>query len=249
MTGYRKVRRIPVQREVSGEFLGSAAGRVIVSIGTPGNRDRVLGPLQLLDMPTRGRHSLAFPIIHLGDVVQVVVIDEQVIRPSRTALVADVGNNGFVPAIAVDIRVGALRRIVLIQLQARRGDVEKHPGLKMLWQLATFQVARLVIAQRRHPQGIEGLYRDYFIFPTTLGILVCIVFIFSRCGFGGGFYCWGARGRGLSLGFSIGRGRRRGARGGAGEIRLIRGPGGLRGIGTPTQGGDGGRREDDKRER
>ena len=105
VTGYRKVRRIPVQREVSGEFLGSAAGRVIVSIGTPGNGDRVFGPLQLLDMPARGWHSLAFPIIHLGDVIQVVVIDKQVIRPSRTALITDVGNDGFVPAIAVDIRV------------------------------------------------------------------------------------------------------------------------------------------------
>ena len=118
VTGYRKVRRIPVQREVSGELLGSAAGRVTVSIGTPGNGDRVFGPLQLLDMPARGWHSLAFPIIHLGDVIQVVVIDEQIIRPAHAAFIADVSNNGFVFAIAVNIRVGALWRIVLIPLQA-----------------------------------------------------------------------------------------------------------------------------------
>ena len=87
-------------------------------------------------MPTRGWHSLAFPIIHLGEVIQVVVIDQQVIRPSRTALITDVGNNGFVPAITVDIRVGALWRIVLIPFQAshRMGVA----GLQVFRQKAAF---------------------------------------------------------------------------------------------------------------
>ena len=116
VTGYRKVRPIPVQREIPSEFLGGTARCIIRPIGPPSDGHSVLGPLQLLDMTARWRHSLAFPIIHLSDVIQIVVIDEQIIRPARTALITDVGNNCFIPAIAVDIRVGALWRIVLIQL-------------------------------------------------------------------------------------------------------------------------------------